>query len=154
MKCFLASVPHLPNRYEQQYNLRMAEPTGIFIDIKIDEMDLKRLLNQKFVKARFGNKLGYYFSELLYRSYMNESDSASIFNYDKKYKSIHNEKQNLILIPARGAISCFYPPTSDTSKRCNWRSKIPEDFCVHHFAATISVGCLFAKFNTKPCYCA
>lgn len=65
----------------------MAEPTGIFIDVEIDETDLKRLLNQKFERPKFGNKLGYYFSELLYRSYVDESDSVFIFNYDKKSKS-------------------------------------------------------------------
>jgi hypothetical protein len=64
----------------------MAEPTGIFIDVEIDEIDLKRLLNQKFKKAKFGKKIGYYFSELLYRSYVNEADSVFIFNYDKKSK--------------------------------------------------------------------
>lgn len=64
----------------------MAEPTGIFIDVEIEEVDLKRLLNQKFEKVKFGNKLGYYFSELLYRSYIDESDSIFIFNYDKKSK--------------------------------------------------------------------
>ncbi|WP_161635340.1 DKNYY domain-containing protein [Aquimarina macrocephali] len=64
----------------------MSEPTGIFIDVEIDETDLKKLLNQKFEKARFGKKLGYYFSELLYRSYTNEADSVFIFNYDKKSK--------------------------------------------------------------------
>ncbi len=64
----------------------MAEPTGIFINVEIDETGLKKLLNQKFEKVKFGNKLGYYFSELLYRSYKDESDSVFIFNYDKKSK--------------------------------------------------------------------
>lgn len=62
----------------------MAEPTGIFINVEIDEADLKRLLNQKFENTKFGNKLGYYFSELLYRSYMDESDSVFILHYDKR----------------------------------------------------------------------
>lgn len=60
----------------------MAEPVGIFIEIDLDEKSVKKLLNQKFENAKFGNKLGYYFSELLFECNTNPAN-VFIFNYDK-----------------------------------------------------------------------
>lgn len=61
----------------------MAEPAGIFMEIDLDEKSVKRLLNQKFEEAKFGKKLGYYFSELLFNS-INKTASVFLFHYDKK----------------------------------------------------------------------
>ncbi len=61
----------------------MAESTGIFIEVDLDENVVKKLLNQKFENAPFGKKLGYYFSELLYDR-NNNPEKVFIFHYDKK----------------------------------------------------------------------
>lgn len=83
----------------------MAESIGIFIEINIDEKDVKRLLNHKFEEAQFGNKLGYYFSELLYNT-QREAGNVFIFNYDKKlqkcfiaYLINHFNEKDLSLFP-------------------------------------------------------
>ncbi|SDF53957.1 DKNYY domain-containing protein [Cellulophaga baltica] len=62
----------------------MAEPTGVFIEIEIDEKGLKKMLNHAFDKA-YNNKLGYYFSELLYNCNANPGN-VFILNYNLKSK--------------------------------------------------------------------
>ena len=59
----------------------MAEPTGILIEIEIDEKGIKKLLNHKFEKASYNKKLGYYFCELLHDCNFNP-DNVFIFNYN------------------------------------------------------------------------
>lgn len=61
----------------------MAEPAGIFIEIDVDEKGVKKILNHKFEDAKFGKKLGYYFSELLFDRIENPAN-VFLFNYDKK----------------------------------------------------------------------
>lgn len=59
------------------------EAAGIFIEIDINEQNIKKLLNFKFDDAKFRKKVGYYFSELLYDCQQNQ-ENVFIFNYDKK----------------------------------------------------------------------
>ncbi len=61
----------------------MAEPAGIFIEVSIDEKGVKKILNHKFEEAKFGKKLGYYFSELLFNR-INDPTNVFLFNYNKK----------------------------------------------------------------------
>lgn len=63
----------------------MAEPTGILIEVEIDETSIKKLLNHKFENASYGKKLGYYFCELLYNC-NSEPANIFIFNYNAKTK--------------------------------------------------------------------
>lgn len=63
----------------------MAEPTGIFIEIEIDENGIKKMLNHKFEKASYNKKLGYYFCELLH-DYNSNPSSVFIFNYNLSTK--------------------------------------------------------------------
>ena len=84
----------------------MAEPIGFFINIDIEEDNVKKLLNQKFKEAKFGGKLGYYFSELLYGSFANTTESIFVFNYNKKkqtcfiaYLMNHFTEDDFALLP-------------------------------------------------------
>lgn len=61
----------------------MAEPAGIFIEVDMEEKNVKKLLNHKFDGAEFGKKIGYYFSQLLYEL-NNDPNKVFIFNYDTK----------------------------------------------------------------------
>ncbi len=61
----------------------MAEPASIFIDVTLDEKRVKKLLNTKFEHAQFGNKVGYYFSELLYNR-NTQPENVFVFHYQKK----------------------------------------------------------------------
>lgn len=61
----------------------MAEPTGIFIEIDINEANLKKLLNTKFNHDQYKGKLGYYYSKLLHDCIV-EKGNVFIFNYQTK----------------------------------------------------------------------
>ena len=64
----------------------MAEPTGIFIEIEIDEKSIKKMLNHKFEKASYNKKLGYYFCELLHNCDTSNPAAVFIFNYNLNTK--------------------------------------------------------------------
>ncbi len=81
----------------------MAEPAGIFIEVDIEEKNVKKLLNHKFDGIEFGKKIGYYFSQLLYEL-RNAHKDVFIFNYDAKSGTcfialVHNHLDQAILTP-------------------------------------------------------
>ena len=61
----------------------MAEPVGIFIEFDIEQSNLKKLLNQKLKTSNFNDKVGYYFSELLYQYSLSASNGFFILNFEK-----------------------------------------------------------------------
>jgi|GEM_PF-881077 len=61
----------------------MAEPVGIFIEFDVEQSNLKKLLNQKLKTSNFDDKVGYYFSELLYQYNLSASNGFFILNYEK-----------------------------------------------------------------------
>lgn len=63
----------------------MAEPTGFFTEVEIEEQALNKLLNHPFPAADFKPKVGYFFSGLLYETKVDPSN-VFIFSYDKKNK--------------------------------------------------------------------
>ncbi|MHA7058849.1 hypothetical protein ACWGOQ_0016615 [Aquimarina sp. M1] len=109
----------------------MAEPTGFFTEIEIDEKGLKKMLNHKFEKASYNKKLGYYFCELLYDCNFNPGN-VFILNYNLKTKKCflayllnHFEKLRITpLIDALQIISSVKNP--ETTEYAIVSSTFPE----------------------------
>ncbi len=62
----------------------MAEPTGFFVEVTLEEESVKKLLNHAFEYTEPKKKLEYYLSKLLYEC--NTEDNVFIFHYEHKSK--------------------------------------------------------------------